>query len=296
MSSSVVLGYSKAGINWQNESTALCFVGGLLVGTVAGCRMLLKGKITGISGILSRATDWTINPGLHQKFLSIIFVAGLIAGGGIASMYLPDAFEDWTTLPLGRLIPAGFILGIGVRMGSGCTSGHGICGISSLRLRSLCATTTFMFTGFITAMSANTSSFLPPFQNTLPYGPALAVAFVGIASCILIAIVGVHFRELIMGNEAYSDRFHTITEFIFGINFALAMSVANMTKLSSTISFLDLRYWNPGTILSQQSLFSDYSPPPPSLSLLFTILPSPLTLSLLIAIPPSNLHSSIPLN
>ena len=239
------LGYTTYGVHWQNKTTALCFVGGLLIGTVAGCRMLLKGKVTGISGILSRAVDWTVNPGLDQKFLSIIFVFGLIAGGGIASIYIPDAFEDWTTLPLGRLAPAGLILGIGVRMGAGCTSGHGICGISSYRLRSLCATSTFMLTGFITAMSANTSSYLPPFQNTLPYGPSLAIAFVGIASCILMTMIGMRFRDVFLDNETYGDRFHTVSDFIFGINFALAMAVSNMTKLSATISFLDLRYWNP---------------------------------------------------
>ena len=114
-----------------------------------------------------------------------------------------------------------------------------------MRLRSLCATCTFMLTGFITAMSANTSSYLPPFENTLPYGPALAIAFVGIASCILMTMIGIKFREIFMENESYSDRFHILSEFIFGVNFALAMAVSNMTKLSATISFLDLRYWNP---------------------------------------------------
>ena len=154
------LGYVSYGVHWQDKSTVLCFVGGLLVGAVAGTRMLLKGKVTGISGILSRAIDWSFQPhALPAKLSSIVFVSGLISGGAISLAYIPDAFEDWSTLPLGRLAAAGVIVGVGVRMGSGCTSGHGICGISSFRVRSLVATCTFMATGFMTAMVGDR---LPP--------------------------------------------------------------------------------------------------------------------------------------
>ena len=240
------LGYASYGVHWQDKTTALCFVGGLLVGAVAGSRMVLKGKVTGISGIFSRAIDWSFQPStLPAKVLSAVFVAGLVCGGAIAMTYLPDAFEDWSTLPLGRLASAGLIVGVGVRMGSGCTSGHGICGISSFRLRSLVATCTFMATGFVTAMAANTSAYLPPFQNTLPYGPAVAVAFVGIACCGAVVAVGAVFSDELREGGHFADRFHVVTEFLFGANFALAMAVSNMTKLSATISFLDLRYWNP---------------------------------------------------
>ena len=93
--------------------------------------------------------------------------------------------------------------------------------------------------------AANTSAFLPPFQNTLPYGPAVAIAFVGIACCGVILGVGAAFSEELKKGGNFADRFNVVTEFLFGVNFALAMAVSNMTKLSATISFLDLRYWNP---------------------------------------------------
>ena len=156
------------------------------------------------------------------------------------------SFEDWSSLPVDRLVVAGVLVGFGTKLGNGCTSGHGVCGISSLRLRSFVATCSFMLAGFVTAMAANTSHYLPTFTNTLPQERAGGVIGVMIGVNIILVIVAFIFKDYPFLETSYGNFvICAVYDIIFGITFALGMAVSNMTKLSATISFLDLRYWNP---------------------------------------------------
>lgn len=124
---------------WQS------LVGGLLIGAAAGMLVLFCGRIAGISGILGgllkrRSSD---------KPWRLAFIAGLVLS--------PLVFQLFSALPTieteaswGRLVFAGVLVGLGVRLGSGCTSGHGVCGLSRLSLRSLVATLVFMLTAMLT--------------------------------------------------------------------------------------------------------------------------------------------------
>jgi len=141
---------------------------------------------------------------------------------------------------------AGILVGFGTKTANGCTSGHGVCGISSFRLRSIAATCSFMIAGFVTAMATNTSRFLPYFTNTLPVERSGAVIGVMIGVCIIIVLILAINKDSTFFVNAHGNFIvSAILDCIFGIAFALAMAVSNMTKLSATISFLDLRYWNP---------------------------------------------------
>jgi uncharacterized membrane protein YedE/YeeE len=132
-------------IDWTNFTPWASLIGGLLVGLATAMFLLLNGRIAGISGILGGL----LRPTKGDIGWRIAFIAGLI--------FSPIAFSVAAPLPAVQidagttsLIMAGLLVGIGTRYGSGCTSGHGVCGISRLSPRSMVATTFFMLAGFIT--------------------------------------------------------------------------------------------------------------------------------------------------
>jgi hypothetical protein len=119
-------------------------VGGLLIGMATVIYLLSLGKVIGISGILSQLLF------SKERLLPFLFIAGLIIGGSAYGVLTEQtvAFPE-TRSPL-LLIVSGLLVGYGTRLGSGCTSGHGVCGISRLSPRSLVATLIFMTTAIIT--------------------------------------------------------------------------------------------------------------------------------------------------
>lgn len=119
--------------------------GGLLIGLAAAVFVLFNGRIAGISGILGGL----LKPRRGDIGWRLAFIGGLVGAPVIYSLFwrLPDIHIEANPA---TLIIAGLIVGFGTRIGSGCTSGHGVCGISRLSLRSIAATLTFMAMGFIT--------------------------------------------------------------------------------------------------------------------------------------------------
>ena len=175
----------------------------------------------------------------------------LQVAGIFARIYLPDCFQNWSTVPIFRLVMAGFLVGFGTTTGNGCTSGHGVCGISAFRSRSIFATCTFMATGFITAIVSDTSSFLPVFSNSLDVHKSGTIITACMATCLAMTGLAVAARAS-MGDHASFDNSKPVLfilavgfELLFGVSFGLALAVSNMTRLSATIAFLDLRHWNP---------------------------------------------------
>lgn len=130
-------------IDWL-AFTPISLIGGLLLGTSTVILLLGIGRIAGISGIVSSV----IKP-KNIEMWQVLFIAGLIISPLLYSLVrpLPD-IEITTSLPL--LIGAGLLVGFGTRFGSGCTSGHGICGNARLSQRSMAATVTFMLFGIVT--------------------------------------------------------------------------------------------------------------------------------------------------
>ena len=130
----------------SNFTPVSAVIGGVLIGLSAVLLMLLTGRIAGISGIFSGL----LNLRGEDKSWRIAFIAGLILapiiagwiGYGRAPPTLP---ENWVII-----VAAGLLVGFGTRLGGGCTSGHGICGIGRLSMRSVTATIVFMVTAVIT--------------------------------------------------------------------------------------------------------------------------------------------------
>jgi len=131
----------------ENFTPIPAFAGGLLIGLSAVIMLLFNGRITGISGILDGIV---INSKSGDRVWRICFLLGLVLGGFLFKLIMPDSFIPRDGFSLVLLITGGFIVGVGTRMGSGCTSGHGICGIARFSRRSILATVIFMLTGAIT--------------------------------------------------------------------------------------------------------------------------------------------------
>lgn len=133
-------------IDWLHFTPMSALLGGALIGLSAALLLLLNGRIAGISGIVGGLLQ---GPKKDDVAWRVAFVLGLIAA--------PLLYQAFSALPESiietgdaSLIVAGLLVGLGSRLGSGCTSGHGVCGISRLSPRSIVATMTFMATGFMT--------------------------------------------------------------------------------------------------------------------------------------------------
>lgn len=132
-------------IDWTSFTPWASLGGGVIIGIAAAMFVLLNGRIAGISGVLGGL----LKPVRGDVSWRAAFIAGLVGA--------PVLYAVFTQLPrleieagYAPLVVAGLLVGVGTRYGSGCTSGHGVCGISRLSPRSLVATAAFMLAGFVT--------------------------------------------------------------------------------------------------------------------------------------------------
>lgn len=121
--------------------------GGLFLGVSALMLLLFSGRIAGMSGIFGGLLHF--RPG--DTAWRVIFLLGLLAGGALLALMFPSSLDIDVEFSAPVIMLAGLMVGIGSRMGSGCTSGHGICGIGRLSPRSIAAVAVFMSTGILTA-------------------------------------------------------------------------------------------------------------------------------------------------
>lgn len=132
-------------IDWMAFTPWSALAGGALIGLGAGLFVVANGRIAGISGLLSSMFQRR-SEGRGEK---LAFLLGLLAAPLLWMMFATLPSAHFATTPW-VLVIAGLLVGLGTRYGSGCTSGHGVCGISRLSPRSLVATLCFMATGFLT--------------------------------------------------------------------------------------------------------------------------------------------------
>jgi uncharacterized membrane protein YedE/YeeE len=119
--------------------------GGALIGLSAALLLVLNGRVAGVSGALAGLLD----PRSNDREWRLLFVLGLLDGGVAARGLVAAPFSvAGTSVP--RALAAGLLVGVGARLANGCTSGHGVCGVSRLSARSLAATATFIATGALT--------------------------------------------------------------------------------------------------------------------------------------------------
>lgn len=126
------------------DNYLMALAGGTCIGLATMFLMVTLGRIGGISGIVFSAAKKPM-----ENYWAVLFIAGLVIGTFLFHFYSDRPIPTFeVSMPL--VLAGGFIVGIGTKLGSGCTSGHGICGIGRLSVRSIIATCTFMLLGFIT--------------------------------------------------------------------------------------------------------------------------------------------------
>lgn len=134
-------------IDWNAFTPRASLAGGVVIGIAAAVLVLFNGRIAGISGVLGGL----LKPRAGDIGWRVAFIAGLLAAPAAYALFAavpaPHVSASWSAIAL-----AGVLVGIGTRQGSGCTSGHGVCGLSRLSPRSLVATLTFMGAGFVTVL------------------------------------------------------------------------------------------------------------------------------------------------
>jgi uncharacterized membrane protein YedE/YeeE len=132
-------------IAWNSFTPWASLAGGALIGLATAMFVLLNGRIAGVSGILAGV----LRPARGDIAWRIAFLGGLILAAPVYGLFtsLPEVRID---AGYAMLVAAGLMVGIGTRYGAGCTSGHGVCGVSQRSRRSIAATVAFMVTGFLT--------------------------------------------------------------------------------------------------------------------------------------------------
>jgi uncharacterized membrane protein YedE/YeeE len=121
-------------------------IGGVILGLAAAALLLFNGRIAGISGILGGV----VHPTRGDVAWRAWFLGGLVGGGLVLRAVYPGVFPAAPAVPMAAVAAAGLLVGLGTSLGHGCTSGHGVCGLSRLSVRSLAATLTFMAAGGVT--------------------------------------------------------------------------------------------------------------------------------------------------
>ena len=127
-------------------TSLLALSGGVLIGLAATLLLWLNGRVAGVSGVL----NGVLFPARGDVPWRVAFLLGLVAAAGLYLAFAPLATAPRTDFPRAALLVAGLLVGFGTRMGNGCTSGHGVCGIGRLSLRSLVAVLVFMATAVAT--------------------------------------------------------------------------------------------------------------------------------------------------
>ena len=130
----------------ENFTPYSALVGGALIGTAATLLLLFNGSIAGISGIVAGS----FVAFQKKSYWVITFLIGMLSGAFLFRIIWPESFELTIDASHPVLVLAGLLVGFGTRLGNGCTSGHGVCGIARFSKRSIVATITFMLSGFIT--------------------------------------------------------------------------------------------------------------------------------------------------
>lgn len=134
----------------ENFTPVSAFLGGLLIGLAAAVLFLVNGRIAGISGILGNL----LSPTRNDIAWRVVFLLGLVVGTMLWRLVDPSDHGITVTASVPTLIIGGLLVGLGTRIGGGCTSGHGVCGIARLSRRSITATAAFMGSAMITVYLA----------------------------------------------------------------------------------------------------------------------------------------------
>lgn len=242
--------------------------GGLVIGVASSALLFYTGKVTGISGIVEKIL---ISDGNDDSSWTISYVAGLVTSGAVLSTVYPSAFgapsQVLTLSPEGFAV-AGLLTGFGSRMGSGCTSGHGICGLPRRSLRSLIAVLTFMGTGALSSyLIANSSVKQLLASGQISNGRSTDDLVAYITPTVTFAVIaatmhnrGFVLHKLIYGQQVEGADLETkaitvqnsfakhTTSFLAAVTFGLGLGLSGMCdsgRVTNFLNFTGTDGWDP---------------------------------------------------
>ena len=235
----VPLSAAASAISTNLGAFAPSFLGGLSIGLLAVSQLVISGRILGISGAVRGIVKAPLTFDRNQVF-RYMFVAGLVAGGALIPCL--GAASSTVALPGPRVAAAGLLVGVGTSLSNGCTSGHGICGISRLSMRSILSTCIFMLFGALAV------SMLQGTQATgMPAGfivPAVDEALTKLAAGIMLSNVAFTGSLMVamtrMVDRTSSAMLENIANFGTGLLFALSLAVSGMLDSAKVIGFLSI--------------------------------------------------------
>ena len=238
--------------------------GGVLIGASSTLMLYFTGKVTGISGIVEKIM---ISDQKDDNSWVLSYLLGLISSGVLLARVYPEAFGNSSQVlilsPAGYVI-AGFLTGFGTRMGSGCTSGHGICGLPRRSLRSLAAVMTFMITGAISShlivntsvgklLTAEASANISSVESVILYAtPTIAItAFVATLynrNFIFHNILFGYQEAVVLAAKPENRVMTHVISFSSAMLFGLGLGISGMcntAKVTDFLNFTGARGWDP---------------------------------------------------
>ncbi|KAG8471074.1 hypothetical protein KFE25_009495 [Diacronema lutheri] len=220
-------------------SALLGLLGGACLALAASAHLLLRGRITGISGICAALSSPFLAP--EKRHWRVAFLAGMGVASALVARLLPEAFaaDAQDPSPLAAFV-AGALVGAGTKLGSGCTSGHGVCGLPRFSRRSLVAVCTFMAVGVITASTIGALGLRPALTTPAPPSAALSGAVAAAAAMALAVLIGGR-TPAANGKDELAPREHVDAALSAGLGalFAVGLSVSGMARPSRVLGFLD---------------------------------------------------------
>lgn len=236
-------------IELDASTTIYPLIGGFILSAAVSFQLLMKGRLTGVSSIFTGIITWD-KGSLRWKSA---FVAGLIGIAALIFMFVGfdstgpfvlDSPEVYVAdLNLFAWVLAGFFVGIGTRLGNGCTSGHGLCGIPRLSKRSIIAVSCFMGVAIITATARYYLGILNSsvWVDLAGDMPVTLVSNIALGLAIFVMAANYHFNK--DGKDGLIDM---LVGFTTGALFAIGLILSGMTRRSYVLGFLTLnQYWNP---------------------------------------------------
>jgi len=208
-----------------------------LLGSAASIHLLLNGRITGISGILGGLVN-----GARDFEWRLAFAAGLLAGGMLINSFVKESFGSISLSLSGALI-SGFLVGFGTNMASGCTSGHGVCGVARFSLRSIVACIVFMSSGFATANWLNNNSETKQFlyaHDLQSYDNQLAPLIVPICTSICVLFL---FGAFLKPKASQDNVLSILATFFCALLFSAGLSIGGVDRPETILGFVSSDNW-----------------------------------------------------
>eukprot|EP00304_Pavlova_gyrans_P012400 CAMPEP_0206060128 /NCGR_PEP_ID=MMETSP1466-20131121/50530_1 /ASSEMBLY_ACC=CAM_ASM_001126 /TAXON_ID=44452 /ORGANISM="Pavlova gyrans, Strain CCMP608" /LENGTH=493 /DNA_ID=CAMNT_0053435461 /DNA_START=69 /DNA_END=1550 /DNA_ORIENTATION=+ len=225
-------------------SALLGAAGGIVIALATSMHLLLRGRITGISGICQGISSLSL--AFSRRTWRLAFLIGMVIGACLMAEAMPTAYAaDALDPTVSVAAVAGVLVGVGTKLGSGCTSGHGVCGLPRFSKRSFTSVLTFCFVGAATAVVMSASGL----RAGSPAAPSQELRYVALA-------LGVACAALLFATAKKKDPAHSVHQssesvdvalsLAVGIVFAVGLSVAQMTRPSRVVGFLDpTQGWDP---------------------------------------------------